>query len=1034
MFALMRNLLLTCNNRLPQSVKLLAYDRLSKRELGALAILLAILSGTPVSAQTTLPDPTSGLRFQTSGARRCANIGDWYTTLGAGNNGTGSCGTALGGTADTVGAPGFHTFFISITEADLANGPVAITIEDPGSDNPATDEINDTTDPTRFTLFDPNGILIQSQEFNNGPGTIATTPGSEFSFPAISTPGNYQVRSETGSFYLSGRTDTTFETNNDDNSFRIRVPIDNLLIGQQIGSLQQNTGGSINLELFFLVGPATDQLFLRNFDLDGGGTVSYDSPTGAVSPGSASGNGDWNGGGNLNVGADLVDVDQTGTADAGLWTYNIASFTDNNQTIVEANSEDGPLPLFDQQPVQAGNFTITQDTTLTTTIGSEVCHPFTVTNNFFTTDIVNLAATGTAANVVAQLRDVNGNPLTDSDGDGAVDTGILEPGQSVTFFLCVTPQAGAPSVDVTTITGTSFMDTTIRQQAVADGVPGATLTPTTQSVVKRTLIPAPSIGLAKTNSALRPVAGSPGLFDVDLTFVVRNTGNTPLANVQIAEDLQEVFVDNPTVNGAPSDGADSIVSVTLTNPITFTGSGTAPTFNGAYNGNTDIGLFSTGSNFNPGDTATITITTRLDLSSDNSVDIDNSATATGSPPGGGTVTDISQAGGEVDPDNDGDPTNNNVPNRIRIPSIGVSKSVSPATLISGTTYEFAYTITVVNTGTITLDNVQLTEDLQAALITNAFNRADSFTVQNVALSFPAGTPAIAPVANPVYNGVSVTTLFDATSANQFAPGESATVVVTVQADLGATAAGPSANGLNDGILEAQNVAEASGTPLGGGDPVTDVSQDGNNVDPDNDGNPNNNNTPTTLFINTGPNLVVVKRISNVFRQGAPVAVTGLTQFNDQAGFTDDNALNSALGGGNSLPGVFVLPAGFALQPDDEVEYTIYFWNNGGSAVSQVRLCDELQPPSVLNTAAGLQLSSVRPLSPPLFFAGGSQVQGQSPGAPLDSSCISAPGSFPLGPPGPTGGLGVGAGGGVVAGAFDVPPNQFGAIRFRVRLP
>ncbi|MEM9504838.1 MAG: hypothetical protein AAGA01_12875, partial [Cyanobacteria bacterium P01_E01_bin.43] len=125
MFALMRNLLLTCNDRLPQSVKSLASDRLGKRELGALTIFLAILSGAPANAQNTvLPDPALDLRFQTSGARRCANIGDWYTTLGAGNNATGSCGTALGGTADTVGAPGFHTFFISITEADLANGPI----------------------------------------------------------------------------------------------------------------------------------------------------------------------------------------------------------------------------------------------------------------------------------------------------------------------------------------------------------------------------------------------------------------------------------------------------------------------------------------------------------------------------------------------------------------------------------------------------------------------------------------------------------------------------------------------------------------------------------------------------------------------------------------------------------------------------------------------------------------------------------------------------------------------------------------------
>jgi hypothetical protein len=449
-------------------------------------------------------------------------------------------------------------------------------------------------------------------------------------------------------------------------------------------------------------------------------------------------------------------------------------------------------------------------------------------------------------------------------------------------------------------------------------------------------------------------------------------------------------------------------------------------------------LFSAGNTFNPGDEAAITITVRLNLAPDNTVDIDNSAVATGNPPGGAPVRDVSQSGGNVDPDNDGDPTNNNQPNRIRIPSIGVAKTVGTPNLIGGTTYQFDYTIRVENTGTIQLTNVQLTENLQAALIDNAFNRADSFTVTNVALSFPDGAPTVPPTLNTVFNGTSITTLFDGAVANTFDPGQTAQVVITVQADLGPVTGTASATGLGDGILESQNVAEASGTPLDAlGNPlppVTDVSQDGTNVDPDNDGNPNNNNTPTTLLINSGPGLNLVKRITNVFRGGAPIAVPGITQFNDQEGFLEDNALNTALGGGNSLAGVFQLPAGFSLEPNDELEYTIYFWNNSGSAISQLEICDELQPPSVLNPAAGFELSAVRVPSPPFFFNSGPLVEGRSPGAPLDQSCISVPGTFPFGPPGPTGGLGVGAGGGVVAGPFNVPPNQFGAVRFRVRIP
>jgi len=971
-------------------------------------------------AQTTTIPNVPDLDFQTSGPARDANIGDWYTTR-------------TSASTDRV-----HRFFIDITAQDLtdAGGSIVFDVLSAASGG-VDDEVNGPADPTRFTLIDPTGATIQTQTYN---GAAAST-GQGFSFTAISQPGTYIITSETGAELIFGT--LTDNLNDDDNSFQIQVNgLAELLIGNLQGSFQFNGGGTTDLPLFFLVGPGTDALRLRNFDLDNGGDVTYSSPSDPAvinAPGNIagtqSGNAVWNGpgGGTLNTGEDFLDINNGSlTVDAGRWRIFVDDYTSNNQTIFEANTGTTRIPILDAAPTRAGNFTITQDTTLTTTIGSEVCHPFTVTNNFFTTDIVNLSATGTAANVIAQLRDANGNPLPDTDGDGQVDTGILQPGQSVQFFLCVTPQPGAPSVDVTTITGTSFMDQRVREQAFPPGDPNRT--PVPQSVEKRTLIPSPSIGLAKTNSALRPVGGSPGFFDVDLTFVVRNTGTTILNNVQIQEDLQEVFVDNPQVNGVASDGADAIAAVSLTRPITFTGGGTAPTFNTAYDGNGNINLFSAGNNFNPGDEATITITVRLDLSSDNTVDIDNSAVATGLPPGSTTpVEDISQAGPDVDPDNDGDPTNNNQPNRIRIPSIGVAKTVGTPNLVGGTTYQFDYTILVENTGTVQLTDVQLTENLQSALIDNAFNRADSFTVTNVALNFPDGPPTVPPTLNAAFNGTSVTALFDSTAANTFDPDQTAQVVITVQADLGAFTGAPSATGLNDGVLEAQNVAEASGNPPAGG-PVTDISQDGTNVDPDNDGNPQNNDTPTTVLINSGPSLNLVKRITNVFRGGVPIAVPGITQFNDQDGFLEDNALNTALGGGNSLAGVFQLPAGFSLEPNDELEYTIYFWNNSGSAISQLEICDELQPPSVLNTTAGFELSAVRVLSPPFFFDGGSLIEGRSPGAPLDQSCISVPGAFPFGPPGPTGGLGVGAGGGVVAGPFDVPPNQFGAVRFRVRIP
>ncbi|MGD1862739.1 MAG: hypothetical protein ACFB0E_22565 [Leptolyngbyaceae cyanobacterium] len=568
--------------------------------------------------------------------------------------------------------------------------------------------------------------------------------------------------------------------------------------------------------------------------------------------------------------------------------------------------------------------------------------------------------------------------------------------------------------------------------------------------------PDPEIGLAKTNSAPRATA-TPGTFDVDLTLRVENTGNTVLNDVQITEDLEAAYITgSQTVPAGDFNPANSF-TVVGTPTIDASGvTGTAPTINLGYTGATAAApgpppttseLFATGNSFNPGDVAIVTVTVQLELGTlggatpalDGILVADNQASATGTSPGGQTPSDLSEDGDNVDPDGDGDPTNNNTPTRLQIPfpSIGVAKSISTFQQVTGTTqYDFNFTITVTNTGATVLDDVALEENLQDALITSAANQVDSFVLLGAPTLTTGSFTGTPPTINPAYDGVSDFQLFAPTNA--FNIGDSVTVVINVRADLGAGGAGPT----NDGIVISQNTATASGQPSGPGVPpgtarVTDDSQTGGNVDPDNDGNPGNNNDPTAIqFPSTATDLVLVKRITNIFRGGVAQAVPGITSFNDQPGDTNDNdtLLNAALGGGDQLAGIFQLPAGFELQPNDEVEYTVFLWNNSVGTITQLNICDELQAPSVLNTAVGFELAAVGPLGTPTFGGAGSTVQGRSPGAPLESFCPSTPGSFPLGPPGPTGGLGVGAGGGVVAGPFTVPTNQFGAFRFRVRLP
>ncbi|MEL7313875.1 MAG: hypothetical protein AAFN08_02870 [Cyanobacteria bacterium J06559_3] len=668
---------------------------------------------------------------------------------------------------------------------------------------------------------------------------------------------------------------------------------------------------------------------------------------------------------------------------------------------------------------------------------------FAAAQDFSVIGIRLVETTGTsspAPNINPNFNGTNDTNLLDGTGSLSArevdndDNSITTPGGTVTveFDVNITPGDGpngfGPFENQVEARGTSPEGTEVRDlstdgtnaDANNNGTPTDDDTPTVADVGS------PEIGLAKAISPATPVAGQPGFFDFDITYTVTNTGATPLSDVQITDDLQEVLVDNPAVNGADDFSVQDVVV------NSFSGDpATAPTANTAYDGDADQNLFTDDPNtFAVGDTATIALSVRVDLSSDGLLEAQNSATATGTDPDGDPTTDTSQNGSDVDPDGDGDPTNNDEPTPIQVgnPQIGLAKAISPILPVPGQPgfFDFDIAYVVANTGDTVLTNVQVTDDLQAVLIDSpTSDGADGFTVQNVVVDAFSGDPANAPTANTAYDGNADQNLFT-TAPNVFAAGDTATVTVSVRVDL-----------RSDGLLATENSATATGIDPNGGT-VSDTSQNGPNVDPDGNLDPTDNNDPSPIeSVSPEANLVLVKRITGVFRQGTAVPVQGIGSFNDQPDDATDTDLRdafAAIGVPNQPAGLFELPSGFELQPNDEVEYTVFFWNDSASVVNQLQICDELQPPSVLNTAAGFDLAPVGPLAEPFFGNAGGVVQGQSPGAPLADFCISAPGIFPFGPPGPAGGLGVGAGGGVTAGEFTVPANEFGAIRFRVRLP
>ncbi|MBA4276244.1 Ig-like domain-containing protein [Flavobacterium sp.] len=321
------------------------------------------------------------------------------------------------------------------------------------------------------------------------------------------------------------------------------------------------------------------------------------------------------------------------------------------------------------------------------------------------------------------------------------------------------------------------------------------------------------IGLAKTISS-GPTNNGDGSYNITYTLLVSNDGEVPLSNIQVTDNLATTF-----------SGATFTVN-TITSPTL--------SVNSSYNGSSNVNLLATGNSLALYQTATIQLALTVTPTSTSAYS--NTATASGTTPSGNNVTDISQDGSSPDPDNDGNPKNNNDSTPVTFsqnPSIGVAKALTSGPINNGNgTYTLTYAIKVKNTGDVPLNSVQITDNLATAF-SGATYVVDSKSATVLTV-------------NSAYNGSSNVNLLDGTGS--LSVGQQDTIILTVTVTPGT----------NLGAYN--NRAVGSGTSSLG-TLVTDNSTNGSDVDPENNG-PSDNNILTPVSFTESPQLGVAKAVTS----------------------------------------------------------------------------------------------------------------------------------------------------------------------------
>ncbi len=266
------------------------------------------------------------------------------------------------------------------------------------------------------------------------------------------------------------------------------------------------------------------------------------------------------------------------------------------------------------------------------------------------------------------------------------------------------------------------------------------------------------IGLAKSVLGL-PLAISDSLIRASYSFVVTNFGEDTLRNVKVSDDLAYAFVPNIVQS----------VKVTAPNGSTLK---TNPAFTGIAYANE---MLDSTSYILPGASQTFTLDVTVKRAAgDTTRSFKNIANASAIN-SLKTVTDMSINGGDSDPDNDGDPTNNYGFSSFTLgtpqqkgPAIGLALAVVKVEQQPDSSYNVTYKATLKNVGDVNLIGIVLTDSLIQAMASPA-----SYSV----VSAPVVGAGSTLVPNALFNGGTQPNIL--TNASQLAVGVQDTVLITV---------------------------------------------------------------------------------------------------------------------------------------------------------------------------------------------------------------------------------------------------------------